>query len=68
VPIAGTVTVAKGSDGKTGSGMYTADDKAESAPVKVEALLAGLRVTGVREKVWDYIESDIKRVRGAEAI
>jgi len=66
VPLAGNVAVARGSDGKTGSGVYTVDNKGESAPAKVEKLLATFREDGTAKKVWDYVASDFERITGGE--
>jgi hypothetical protein len=47
VPLARGVTVARGTDGITGSGTYSLDSGGESAGDKVVALLAKLRKDGV---------------------
>lgn len=60
------VETARGSDGQTGSGVYSVAQNLESAPPKVEALLAGFRKDGTAEKVWDYIVGDLKRITGTE--
>jgi len=66
VPLDGRVAVARGSDGKTGSGMYSVDNKGESSPPRVEELLATFREDGTAKKVWDYIAADLKRITGTE--
>lgn len=60
------VLTARGSDGQIGSGVYSVDQKGESAPPKVEALLAGFRKDGTAGKVWDYIMEDFKTITGTE--
>lgn len=66
VAIDKTLTVARGSDGQTGSGMYTVDNKGESAPPKVEKVLAKFREDGTAEKVWEYVAADLKKITGTE--
>ena len=52
------LTLARGTDGKTGSGVYSIDTNGESAKPEVERLLAGLRSHGMVEIVWNTIQSD----------
>ena len=66
VPLDGKLAVARGSDGQTGSGIYTVDNKGESASPKVEQLLAQFRESGTADKVWDYIAADFKKITGTE--
>ncbi|KAI1374106.1 putative short-chain dehydrogenases/reductase [Hypoxylon crocopeplum] len=66
VSLEGPLSTARGSDGQTGSGMYSVDNKGESASHKVETLLAKFRKDGTAEKVWDYIMRDFKRITGTE--
>ena len=66
VPIHGKLAVARGSDGQTGSGMYSVDNKGESASPKVEQLLAKFREDGTAEKVWDYVAARFKKITGVE--
>ncbi len=65
VPVPEGITVARGTDGKSGSGVYSINIDAESAPPKVEALLAKLRKDGVRQELWSHIEGEFKRITGA---
>ena len=53
VPLEGEATVARGTDGKVGSGIYSIDSVGESADLKV-ALLAKLRKDRMREAVGTY--------------
>ncbi|KAJ9156210.1 putative Short-chain dehydrogenases/reductase [Pleurostoma richardsiae] len=66
VPLEEGLDVAKGSDGQAGSGIYTIDNRGESAPPKVYQLLAEMRENGTAEKVWDYVSADFKRITGTE--
>ena len=67
VPVEGDLAVARGSNGKVGSGMYTLDVKCESSPAKVEQLLDTFRNDGTADKVWAHIKGDIIKVTGTEA-
>jgi hypothetical protein len=67
VPLDGTLAVARGSNGEMGSGMYSVDNKGESAGPKVEKLLAEFRDNGTANRVWHYISMDFERITGTEA-
>ncbi|KAI0172594.1 putative short-chain dehydrogenases/reductase [Hypoxylon sp. FL1284] len=60
------LSIARGADGRDGSGMYSVDVKGESASPKVEQLLAQFKNDGTAEKVWNYITGDFKRITGTE--
>lgn len=60
VPLTDGITTARGTDGKTGSGVYSISETGESSTPKVEALLARFRDEGLVEQVHQQIESDIK--------
>src|SRR5262249_39707343 len=66
VPLADGVQVARGTNGEVGSGVYTIDQRCESAGPKVEKLLSGLRREGVGEKLWKDTEEQFKRITGVE--
>ena len=66
VPLAGGVAVARGTDGTSGSGVYSIDWDGESAGPKVEELLAKFRQEGLVEKVWNNTEEEFKRITGKE--
>ena len=66
VPLDGKLAVARGSDGQTGSGMYSVDNKGESASPKVEQSLVEFRENGTAAKVWDYVVADFKKITGTE--
>ena len=59
VPLIDGVALARGSDGQTGSGVYSINEKGESAGPKVERLLKTLRSQDMVERVWESIESEI---------
>lgn len=67
VPLASGVAVARGTDGTSGSGVYTVDWEGESTGPKVEELLAKLRKEGVVEKIWGNTEEEFKRITGLVA-
>jgi hypothetical protein len=68
LPLADGIAVARGTDGKTGSGVYSVDWDGESAGPKVEELLANLREQGMPEKVWNHAEEEYKRITGVVAV
>ncbi|KAI4765022.1 hypothetical protein E4T52_00151 [Aureobasidium sp. EXF-3400] len=55
------LSLARGTDGRPGSGVYSIDASGESASPKVEAALASLRSRGMVEKVMDTINADTER-------
>ena len=67
VPLLGEVAVARGTDGKIGSGVYSVDLAGESSGPKVEKLLASFREQGVAEKFWKHTEEEYRRITGLEA-
>ncbi|PMD38764.1 hypothetical protein L207DRAFT_461273 [Hyaloscypha variabilis F] len=60
--------VAKGTDGKAGSGVYSIDQNGESYGAKTEEMMAKLRKEGAVEKVWADLETEWKRITGLEAV
>jgi hypothetical protein len=62
----GKLAVAKGTDGQTGSGVYSVDKKREVSPPKVEKVLAEFRNNGTSDRVWEYVISDFKRITETE--
>lgn len=62
----GKLAVAKGSDGQTGSGVYSVGKKGEVSPPKVEKVLADFRNNGTSDRVWEYVIADFKRITGTE--
>lgn len=65
VPLVEGRGVARGTDGKEGSGVYSIGIDGESAKAKVEALLEGFRGDGTLEKVWELTEAEFTRIAGA---
>ncbi len=63
----GDVTVAKGSDGKVGSGVYTVDERCESGGPLVDEILSKMREDGTAQSVWEHIEADILRITAKKA-
>ncbi len=66
VPLAGGVTIARGTDGKSGSGIYSINQYRKSAEPKVEELLAQFRREKMAEKVWGHIEDEFDRITGLQ--
>ncbi|CAJ2511943.1 Uu.00g075680.m01.CDS01 [Anthostomella pinea] len=66
VALDGSMAVARGSDGRDGSGVYTTDQKGASSSPKVESVLAKFRKDGTAGKVWDFVVADFVRITGAE--
>lgn len=67
VPLAGGMTVARGTSGESGSGVYSLESDGESAGPKVVELLAKMRKDGVAEQVWKHTEDEFRRITGLEA-
>lgn len=68
VPLDDGLVIARGSDGNTGSGVYSIGVKGESAPTRVEELLAIFRDDGTAEKVVEYVKKIAKEITGTEKI
>jgi hypothetical protein len=68
VPLPEGVEVARGSDGASGSGVYSITNHAESAPSAVEELLETMRKDGTAEKVWADVEGEFVRITGATSV
>lgn len=66
VPLVGPVTLARGTNGETGSGVYSIDAGGESASWAVEQVLAGLRSDGMGETVMNQIDATIESARAAK--
>lgn len=54
--------VARGTDGRVGSGVYSVNQLGESSGPKVERLLAEFRKNGVADKVWKNMEDEWERI------
>ncbi|KAK9320599.1 retinol dehydrogenase 14 [Lipomyces orientalis] len=62
------VTVARGTNGKSGSGVYSITNDGETAPHKVEQLLDKLRKDSTAHKVWSQVEEEFVRITGAASV
>ncbi|KAL8698013.1 MAG: hypothetical protein Q9201_006804 [Fulgogasparrea decipioides] len=68
VPLARGLEVARGTNGQSGSGVYSVDSDGQTAGAKVEALLAKFRKEGMVEKVWKHTVEEFERITGVKAI
>ncbi|KAL2261802.1 hypothetical protein VTK26DRAFT_3276 [Humicola hyalothermophila] len=68
VPLPEGVEVARGTDGKIGSGIYSVAYDGECASTRVEQLLAGWRKDGTAQKVWAHFEEEFVRITGVVSI
>lgn len=64
VPVSGGISVADGTNGEPGSGVYSIHWDGESAGPKVVGLLRGMRQAGMTQQVWDHTEGEFKRIFG----
>ncbi|KAL1612142.1 hypothetical protein SLS60_000365 [Paraconiothyrium brasiliense] len=60
--------VARGIDGRSGSGVYSSDVRGESATPKVEELLKAYKENSTAEDLWQYVLSDYMRITGSEVV
>lgn len=60
--------VARGVDGKSGSGVYTLDNSSEEGGDATVKLLTDLRSQGYVDKIWKDLTEQFVRITGAEAI
>ena len=60
----GGLEVARGTNGKNCSGMYTVNHKGETSMAKAQ-LLEQFRKDGTAHKVWDVMDKDVKRITGS---
>lgn len=67
VPVQGGVTIAKGIDGKMGSGVYTVDNQGEEGGPAVIQTLNELRRGGAVEEVRKDVVKEFVRITGVEA-
>jgi hypothetical protein len=68
VPVVEDLAVARGSNGNMGSGIYSVDHKGESAPPKVEKLLAKFRQDGTADKVLEHVAGVCKKHTGTDVV
>ncbi|KAJ5662106.1 uncharacterized protein N7477_009722 [Penicillium maclennaniae] len=64
VGVPGGVGVADGTDGESGSGVYSIHWDGESV-ARVVGLLRGLREQGMAQQVWNHTQGEFKRIFGA---
>ncbi|KAI9710179.1 MAG: hypothetical protein M1828_002212 [Chrysothrix sp. TS-e1954] len=68
VPLSRNITLAIGTDGKGGSGVYSTGSDGETSGPKVQALLAKYKSDGVQEHVWDQTQAVFTRVLGSDGV
>lgn len=64
VAVSDGVSVARGSDGLSGSGSYNINYHGENASADVDALLAKAKADGAEDRMWAHIVEEIKQVTG----
>ncbi|CAL5868777.1 uncharacterized protein PFLUO_LOCUS3004 [Penicillium psychrofluorescens] len=62
VPLSGDVQIAMGTDGESGSGVYSVDWDGEGTPAKVVGILGELRQQGMGTQVWEHTIAEFKRI------
>lgn len=62
------LSVARGTDGRMGSGMYSIDGVGESASEAAIKVLQKHRGDGLVDKVWEHLGSEFKRITGSVAV
>lgn len=63
-----TSSVARGTNGKNGSGVYSVSNDGETASPKIEQLLDKLRKDGTAQLVWTDVEKEFTRVTGVPSV
>ncbi|KAK0714747.1 hypothetical protein B0H67DRAFT_553403 [Lasiosphaeris hirsuta] len=53
---------AVGSNGKKGSGVYTVNEKSET--IQSDKVLRPYRESGIDQKIWDHVQTELKRIIG----
>ncbi|KAI1372718.1 putative short-chain dehydrogenases/reductase [Hypoxylon crocopeplum] len=64
VPLSGDATVARGTDGKLGSGSYTINYDNENVSPEIDEHLAKAKADGAEERMWAHILQEIEQVTG----
>ncbi|KAI0390192.1 hypothetical protein F5Y17DRAFT_80351 [Xylariaceae sp. FL0594] len=64
----GHLRVAVSTDGKTGGGVYTVDNKNEPGSQEVRDILAEMRKDGIADQAWKHLETEFLRVTGSTSI
>ncbi|ORY04680.1 hypothetical protein BCR34DRAFT_626998 [Clohesyomyces aquaticus] len=67
VPVDDGASIANGTDGKPGSGVYSVDQVCESGVKNVD-VLKKLRTEGWDKKLWKHIQGEYVRITGKESI
>ena len=67
VPLVEGLGLARGTDGRPGTGVHSIDHNGESASPKTERLLAQMRTQGVVEEVMEKLESGINSALAARS-
>ncbi|KAF1732504.1 Retinol dehydrogenase 11 [Beauveria bassiana] len=62
VPLVDGIRVARGIDGREGSGVYSIDQSCESAKQAVVEVLTRMGAEGVQDRVWGHTEEVSKRI------
>lgn len=65
VPLSAPVSVARGVDGKVGTGAYAVSHEGESVSPAIEKLLAQYRQEGKAEKLWQHVEDQFTKITGS---
>ncbi|KAH8693292.1 hypothetical protein BGW36DRAFT_37796 [Talaromyces proteolyticus] len=68
VPAPSGIMVARGTNGESGSGVYSVTNDGETAPLKVEQLLGRMRKDGTAQKAWSHVEDEFIRITGAVSV
>jgi hypothetical protein len=66
VPLEDETKVANGTDGKSGSGVYSVDEYCESGGPEVVKLLSGMREEGMVARIWGHMEQEFERITGSK--
>ena len=66
VPLDQNLEVARGSDGRIGSGVYTVGPQGDSSSPKIEKLLSQFRENGTAGKVWEFVTTDFEKITGTK--
>lgn len=64
VSLGGDISVARGADGKPGSGSYSVNFDGEDVSPKVYEHLAKAKADGAEERLWAHILGEIKEITG----
>ena len=67
VPLSASVVIARGVDGKVGTGAYAVSHEGESVNEAIEKLLAQYRQEGQVDKLWKHVEAEFLRITGSIA-